>query len=177
MPEYPVAAAVEEAATLEAGAKENVDPAGVKDALGFLDDVMRWEELDVAEELCAELRGLVSGQDNLNSGGLLSRSFLHRIVAIAVEYRESLAKSRTGPDGSHSISEVAKAVQRGRWAWMAAYALARAARNPESRRRLEHIAAALPGKRFKKAESGRDVIWLLRPAAIWAELLTRKMES
>jgi len=173
-PKYPVAAAAGDAGELESAAKRYQRDGKCKDALGFLDDTLGWDELEVAQALALFLKGL------LEAGGSdsMPRAVLHKLGEIARMYRQSLQTlgDHAGA-GTISIQELAERARRGRWAWTAAYTLSRAARTEALRAKLDMLANSLSTKQFNSAKSDRDVIDLLRPAVAWADYLTRKREG
>lgn len=177
---HPIAAAAREAGALEEVAK-HLDG---KDALAFLDDALRWDDLEVAAALAGELLALCgetvadlpAGAAAEPVGHPLARSWIHRLAQIAAMYRESFdADRRSRP--TTSLRETEDRVRRGRWAWSRAYALGRSGAR-DLRPRLENLMQALPGREWEsggqRRSATRGLIWLLRPAAVWADLASRE---
>lgn len=181
--EQPVAAAARVAGELEAAAK-TVRPSGrAKDALAFLGEPLPWGDLEVAAAVTAELLAIIGvscptvpGFPAAKSVELgLPRGWLHRFGKIAEMYRDAVRDLTRG--GRRPLTELDGATRRGRWAWSAAYALARVPGHPHLRERLQALLDQLPGKSWSVPHSAmrseRDLIWLLRPAVLWADLLSR----
>jgi CRISPR-associated protein Csm1 len=169
-PRFPVAAAADLAGEEERRAKQYKGRANgkPKDAVRFLGDTMSWNDLDVMTSLSRELCELLDAGD-----GPMPRSTLHRLADIASLYRRSLeieAAARKKPLG---VSEIEQGLRHGRWAWTAAYMLARSGGTERLRARLQRIADAMPTKAWLGLGADRDLIWLLQPAVRMADLLTR----
>ncbi len=179
----PIAAAAKAAGELEERAKQHEG----KDRLTFLEDALRWEDLDVVAALAREILALCGRDaDDLPTDARaapvvspLARSWIHRLARIAGLYRDSFeGDHRERPTAS--LREVEDRVRRGRWAWNRAYALARMS-DPQLRPRLEKLMHALPGREWESGDrrwsATRDLIWLLQPAALWADLASREKRS
>lgn len=166
-PRYPVAAAAELAREEEHRAKRYSGRADrkAKDALRFLDETMSWRDFDVTAALVRELCELL--------GANLPRTMLFRLADIAATYRRGRDALQARAGASRPIAEIEEAARRGRWAWTAAYAMARATTNPGLKRRLDQLAHALPGRTWNGLDADRDLIWLLEPAVRWTDWLTR----
>ena len=166
-PRHPVAAAAELAGEEEHRAKQYAGRAGgrFKDAIRFLDETMSWRDFDVTAALTHELCELL--------GAGLPRAMLHRLADIAANYRQGHATLQAKAGAARPITEIEEAARHGRWAWSAAYTMARATADPDLKGRLEALAKALPGKTWDGLSADRDLIWLLEPAARWADWLTR----
>lgn len=185
-PRHPIASAARIVGKLEEDAKKVRLSGKGKDALALLGDVMPWDDVDSTAALAAELLALTSGETGEVPGfdvaapaeASLPRSWLHRLQLIADTYRRALSETNGRP---RSLAELEDATRRGRWAWNAAYALARTTRNPGLSGRLTALVDALPQKSWPAGghgrQSERDLIWLIKPAALWAEYLSRREES
>jgi hypothetical protein len=166
-PRHPVASAAELAGEEEHRAKQYAGRVGgrTKDAIRFLDETMSWRDFDVTAALARELCELL--------GAHLPRTMLHRLADIAIEYRRGRAVLQARSGSARPIAELEEAARRGRWAWTAAYSIARATTDPDLKRRLEALAKALQGKTWNDLGADRNLIWLLEPAVRWADWLTR----
>jgi CRISPR-associated protein Csm1 len=166
-PRHPIASAAELAGEEEHRAKQYAGRSGgrTKDAIRFLDETMSWPDFDVTAALTRELCELLSA--------LLPRTTLHRLADIAATYRSGHAALQTKGGPPRPIAELEEAARHGRWAWTAAYSIARATTNPDLKRRLDALATALPGKTWAELDADRDLIWLLEPAVRWTDWLTR----
>jgi CRISPR-associated protein Csm1 len=143
-----------------------------KDAVCFLGEVLSWRDIDVVAAMTRELCELLV-TDNAHGTMHLARSMLYRLADIAVNYREARRALESRPGQARPIAAVEEAARRGRWAWTAAYTVARASGSANLRRRLDDFAKALPTRTWAGLSSDRDLIWLLAPAVRWADLLTR----
>jgi len=170
-PRSPVAAAAGLAGEEERRAKDYKGRANgkPKDAIRFLDDTMSWADFDVTASLSGELCALVGDTAN----GRMPRATLHRLADIASRYRGSLGAVDVTRGKARTISEIEQGLRRGRWAWTAAYSLARFSGSPRLRSHLQKLIDALPTKTWGDLAADRDLIWLLQPAVRWADLLTR----
>ena len=166
-PRHPVAAAAELAGEEEHRAKQYAGRADgrFKDAIRFLDETMSWRDFDVTAALTHELCELL--------GAGLPRAMLHRLADIAATYRRGHATLQARAGAARPIAEIEEAARHGRWAWSAAYTIARAPADPDLKRRLEALAKALPDQTWDDLSADRDLIWLLAPAVRWADWLTR----
>ncbi len=174
------------AGELESDAKAYEHPDGrLKDALALLGDALAWQDVDVAAAVASELLAMLdAGADavpGFAAAGLaasrLPRGWIHRLAGIAASYREAHAEV-AAKNGKRQLAQIEDAVRRGRWVWMKAYALARATSDPALSARLQSLMNALAGKSWQ-SRSGmlrteRDLIWILRPAAVWADWLSRE---
>jgi CRISPR-associated protein Csm1 len=182
----PVAAAAKLAGDLEHEAKcfERLHGRR-KDAFAFLGEAMEWQEADVVAALAGELLALVDTRTAAVPGfptsvpaeKRLARGWIHRLGRIANIYRDA-RETVQQKDTTRPLAEVEAAVRRGTWVWTKAYALARATGDRELGSRLERLMGGLSGKSWETAggvlNADRDLIWLLRPAAVWADLLSRE---
>ena len=184
--QQPVAATAKLAGELENDAKAYEHPDGrLKDALALLGDALAWQDVDVAAALASELLAMLDTRADAVPGfaaaalaaSRLPRGWIHRLAGIAAEYREAFARI-AARNGTRQLAHIEDAVRRGRWVWTKAYALARATSNPELSARLQSLMNALPGKSWQNPSdvfrTERDLIWILRPAAAWADWLSRE---
>ena len=183
-PAQPIAGAARLAGELEATAKDRRPSGNAKDALAFLGDALTWGEVEVAAALASELLAVLNSSTKtvpafpaaapVERG--LPRGWLDRLARIAGMYRGAIEDLSRG--GRRSLGELEMAARRGRWAWTAMYALARASGNRELSERLQTLVGRLADKSWPlpqgPARSERDLIWVLRPAVAWADLLSRE---
>lgn len=186
---HPIASGAKLAGDLENVAKRYPPRSNgrAKDALAFLGDPLAWEDLAVAAAMASEILALIkSGIDRVpgfqkepGPAVQLPRGWVHRLAQIAGMYRNADATVRK--TGRLTGTELKEAVRRGRWVWNRAYALARATNNRELAARLENLMNALPGKVWARSDGEltgeSDLIWLLQPAAVWADCLSRERRS
>jgi len=167
-PRLPVAAAAGLAGEEERRAKEYKGRPGSKpkDAIRFLDDTMSWVDFDVMASLSGELCALLADEN-----GPMPRAMLHRLADIASLYRNSL--NAIEAKGLATLAAIEQALHHGRWAWTAAYTLARSTGSARLKSRLQEIADALPTKVWREFTADRDLIWLLQTSVRMADLLTR----
>jgi CRISPR-associated protein Csm1 len=173
-PKFPIAAAAEAAHENLEAAKKHVRHLGgarPKDAIAFFDSVFGWEDYDVADAVRQTLLSLFAeGQ----RGELLSRSVLHRLSQIAQLYRSAVEKLRSSLGAECSLADLQDAVRREKWAWHAAYAVARVTGDTQRRAELRRLANALGTTEWNGKKGERHLMWLLRPTAHWVDLLTRQ---
>jgi CRISPR-associated protein Csm1 len=131
-----------------------------KDALCFLGEALSWRDFDVVAQMTETLCELLRA-DNVNKKMRIARSMLHRLGDIAANYRESRRAVELRSGEARSIAEIEGAARRGRWAWTAAYTIARASGSADTRRRLDDLSKALPTRIWMGLDSDRDLIWLL----------------
>ncbi|HEY8517143.1 MAG TPA: type III-A CRISPR-associated protein Cas10/Csm1 [Candidatus Binatia bacterium] len=181
---HPIASGAAMAGELEHLAKSHRRSSGKsKDALALAGESIGWRDLDVVGAMVAEILALIAADERELPGfgvaedapSALARSFVHRLARIAHEHREACKSLRaSGP--KRSLAEIEQGTRRGRWAWTAAYEIARLARSGPLRERLDAFRRALPGRTWPGSDEAceADVIHLLQPAARLAELLTRE---
>jgi CRISPR-associated protein Csm1 len=174
-PHHPVSSAAKLADKAEQQAKDHRRPDGrAKDAITFLDAVSSWDELEATRRVQEVLAATQQARDG--DGQRAPRAELHRWSKIAAEFRRARqAKSSTS---TRPVGEVASAVERGRWAWTAAYAAAQAATG-EARERVRALRDRLAETEWvtdggERLALDRPVVELLEPAVVWADLRTRK---
>lgn len=170
-PHHPIANAAALAGELEAAAKGHRRLSGrEKDALALIeaDAVVSWQELEVARAIVEALRDGIEGS-------AASRALVFRLQEVAEAWQRTAP-----PPGPARLAAVCSGLERGRWAWMAAYALPRALR-PEARKgELAWITRAESWLADCEAPVGsppargeRPILSYLHLIARWAELATR----
>lgn len=156
-----------------------------KDAVSFLGRVLSWDELRLSSALARDLAFLITGRECGYFLGLgipdppgreilpkpLPRGLLQQLLTIAdVEHR-----SRMKIDGAISIEDVVKRADKGRWAWLLAYRLARTAdRYPATAGFIKEIRDSMATATYRSLLSQRHIIEFLEVAAAWAFIVTRK---
>ncbi len=136
---------------------------------GFLQDALGWEDFAVTSAISDVLVGAFAGDDG--AGPRLPRSLLHRLMEIAQMYRDSHQTVERSLEAPAKFDDLRTAVRRGKWAWQAAYTMARSA---NGRSALRHLMDSVGSREWQGLKGESVLIWLLRPAAHWADLLTRK---
>jgi len=168
---FPVAAAAERAGEAEQRAKQHRRRSGkTKDAVCFLDEVFGWEEFEVLCSLEATLADLFPRHDH---GDGLPRASLRKLHAIASEARRAgdiIDQAHNGGDARL----IETAVRRGKWSWQAAYSIARPGSSSRKHEKLEELYAHLEKFDWRNSTSPRPLLWLLKPAAEWVDLLNRE---
>jgi CRISPR-associated protein Csm1 len=134
-----------------------------KNAICFLDTPMSWADFKVIRaEVIKLYRALKEGK--------ISRSVIQRLISIYGEYERYFELLRT----QKGIQEARKEVLYGRWRWLAAYSLARFAKQYKSYEKEIH---ALASKLFLGAPTEQDFISLTNVLARWVDFLTRKEDK
>ncbi|HLH50969.1 MAG TPA: type III-A CRISPR-associated protein Cas10/Csm1 [Roseiarcus sp.] len=177
-PRFPIVAGAELAGKAEEFAKDYSRRTGghkgqTKDAISFLNEVFGWkdnEDFDVLCKLRDSLRELFPGDGARG----LPRATLRTLYALASEARAAgdVIDSATG--AATGMGDLASAVKRGKWSWLAAYAIARAPAHGPAREKLEELYHHLERFDWRNSTSSRPVLWLLRPATEWVDLLNRE---
>jgi|GEM_PF-372170 len=172
---HPVSSAAAVAGELEAAAKGHRSPGGQrKNAIALFEPrgVLSWSEFEVAqravEQICTDLRT-----------GAVSRSIVFRLQEVARSYAHyERSQSSERFDRPASLADLQEEVRRGRWHWVASYALRRALRSagpvPSW---LQDPAAWLEANAFQGESGERPIICYLHVIARWAELRTRRREG
>jgi CRISPR-associated protein Csm1 len=167
---FPIAAAAIKAGQAEEQAKGYQRRSGKnKDAICFLNEVFGWEEFAVLSELRTTLSELFARHDPQ----VLPRATLRLLHAVADQARRAgdlIDASRNGGDAL----QVGGAVRRGKWAWQAAYGIARAASGKHRGHKLDELYQQLGSFDWRNISSSRPLLWLLKPAAEWVDLLNRE---
>jgi CRISPR-associated protein Csm1 len=159
---FPIAAAAQRAGDAEERAKQFQRPHGKsKDAVCFLDEVLGWEDFAALTQARDQLYDLFGGPQPR-----LPRATLRTLHAIACEARAAGAL-----DEQFRVDEATQAVRRGKWAWQAAYAVARATGAPQDRERLYQLYRSLANHQWNGI---KQPLRLLKPAAEWVDLLKRE---
>jgi CRISPR-associated protein Csm1 len=177
-PAFPIAAGAELAGKAEERAKRYSRANGShrgedKDALCFLSEVFGWKENEEFDVLC-KLKDTLRELFPRDGGQGLPRATLLTLHAIADQAREAADCIVDSTSAPSELAHVAHAVKRGKWAWRAAYALARASAHGDAREKLNDLYRHLERFDWRNSTSSRPVLWLLKPAAEWVDLLNRE---
>jgi len=169
---FPIAAAAQRAGEAEERAKRfrrfrSDLAARDKDAICLFDEVLDWHDFAALKQCRDRLQELFGGTEPL-----LPRATLRTLHAIACAAREAKVFGEV-----YTALEAAAAVRRGKWAWLAAYAVARAVGPPEARKKLHELYDALAHCRLNGITATEPILKLLKPAAEWVDLLNRERST
>jgi len=131
-----------------------------KDAIRFLETPMSWSDFKTIRAEVIELYKALESKK-------ISRSFIQRLLSIYNEYEEHYETLKA----TKGIKEARKGMLYGRWRWLAAYSLARFAKQYKN---YEKEINTLASKLFLGASTEQDFISLTNVLAQWADFLTRK---
>jgi CRISPR-associated protein Csm1 len=134
-----------------------------KDAICFLDTPMSWSDFKIIRAEVIELYKALASKK-------ISRSFIQRLLSIYNEYEQHYESLKA----TKGIEEARKRMLYGRWRWLAAYSLARFAKQYKD---YEKEINTLASKLFLGASTEQDFISLTNVLAQWADFLTRKEKA
>jgi CRISPR-associated protein Csm1 len=156
----PVTVAAEQAGDAEDEAKHLRSR---KNSITFLGEPLGWEEFTAVINLKDRLQPLFRKKEGRTLARATLRN-LHLIASAARNAGEVIRNSRDGADAEH----LTWAVRRGKWAWQAAYAIARGPQNAELKTIYTEMQSAIG------PSVDRPVLALLKPATEWIDLLGRE---
>jgi CRISPR-associated protein Csm1 len=134
-----------------------------KDAICFLDTPISWSDFKIIRAEVIELYKALASKK-------ISRSFIQRLLSIYNEYEQHYESLKA----TKGIEEARKRMLYGRWRWLAAYSLARFAKQYKD---YEKEINTLASKLFLGASTEQDFISLTNVLAQWADFLTRKEKA